>query len=72
MTVFAAIPWTYWLAPPFLAVVAMVLVGFGLVDLKKVVEPRYRYLDAVRAAMQRSVGPPAPLAPAPRERQLAA
>ena len=71
MTVFAAIPWTYWLAPPFLAVAALVLVGFGLVYLKKVVEPRYRYLDALGAGMQPAVGTPAARAQAPRDRQLA-
>ena len=72
MPVFAAIPWTYWLAPPFLTAAALVLVGFGLVYLKKVVEPRYRYLDAVGAGMQSAVGTPAALARAPRDRQVAA
>ena len=72
MTVFAAIPWTYWLGPPFLAVVALVLVGFGLVYLKKVVEPRYRYVDALGAGMQPAVGTPTPLARVPRDRQRAA
>jgi hypothetical protein len=72
VTVFAAIPWTYWLAPPLLAVVALMLAGFGLVYLKKVVEPPYRYLDSVSAGMQRSVGKPTPLARAPRDRPLAA
>jgi len=68
----AAIPWTYWLAPPFLTLAALVLVGFELVYFKKVVEPRYPFLDAVGAGMQPAVGTPAALARAPRERRRAA
>ena len=73
MTVFAAVPWTYWLAPAFLSIVAAALLGFGVAFLKKVVEPHYRYMDAVAAArVQRSVGTQAQLARSPGQRRLAA
>jgi hypothetical protein len=71
MAVFAAIPWTYWLAPLLLVIAVLALLGFGLVYLKKVVEPRYSYLGELDG-LQRSVDPSTQLARAPRERQLAA
>lgn len=46
----AALPWTYWLALPLLAGTAVVLIGFTLVYLKKVVEPHMLYLDVQAAA----------------------
>ena len=41
----AALPWTYWLALPFLAASVAVLVVFALVYLKRVVEPHVLYMD---------------------------
>ena len=46
----AALPWTYWMALPLLAGWAVVLPGFALVYLKKVVEPHVLRLDALAAA----------------------
>jgi len=47
---FAALPWTYWMALPLLVGSLIMLVGFGLVYLKKVVEPHVLYMDALSAA----------------------
>ncbi len=46
----AALPWTYWMALPLLVGSLIMLVGFGLVYLKKVVEPHVLYMDALTAA----------------------
>ena len=49
----AAFPWTYWMALPLLVATLLALAGFGLVYLRKVVEPHIPlqdYLAAARAA----------------------
>ncbi len=46
----AAMPWTYWMALPILALSALTMVTFGLVYLKKVVEPSVLRQDALQAA----------------------
>ncbi|HEX2047162.1 MAG TPA: hypothetical protein VHF27_05325 [Acidimicrobiales bacterium] len=47
---FAAMPWTYWMALPILAASVLATVAFGLVYLKRVVEPDLLRLDALEAA----------------------
>ncbi|MDQ4071202.1 MAG: hypothetical protein M3203_17295 [Actinomycetota bacterium] len=46
----AAMPWTYWMAIPILVSTALLLLGFALVYLKKVVEPNVLRQDALEAA----------------------
>ena len=46
----AALPWTYWMAMPLLGATVLLLVGFGLVYLKKVVEPHMLLQDSLAAA----------------------
>lgn len=48
-SVVAAMPWTYWLAPPILAVTLLFLVAFGAWYLKRVVEPRLLRSDLAQA-----------------------
>lgn len=47
--VVAAMVWTYWLAPPILAVTVLFLLAFGAWYLKKVVEPRVLRSDLAQA-----------------------
>ena len=46
----AALPSTYWMALPLLGATVLFLVGFGLVYLKKVVEPQILLQDSLAAA----------------------
>lgn len=55
----AALPWTYWMALPLMIGTAVVLIGFALLYLKKVVEPHVLYMDALAAARAPGLaGPP--------------
>ena len=58
----AAFPWTYWMALPLLVATVLFLVGFGLVYLKKVVEPHILLQDTLAASRAASLagtsGPP--------------
>ena len=58
--VVAALPWTYWMVFPVLALTVLSLLVFGVVYLKKVVEPRVLYLDQLQPAnLDTSIGTPA-------------
>ncbi len=48
--VVAAMPWTYWLAPPIFVATLLFLVGFCAWYLKNVVEPLLLRSDLARAA----------------------
>ena len=51
----AALPWTYWMALPLLVAAVLVLAGFGLVYLKKVVEPHILLQASLAAARAASL-----------------
>ncbi len=52
-------PWTYWMALPILLSTVLVLLGFALVYVKKVVEPDVLRQDAVEAARRNpALAPP--------------
>ena len=58
--VVATLPWTYWMVFPVLALTVLSLLVFGVVYLKKVVEPRVLYLDQLQLAnLDTSLGTPA-------------
>ena len=58
--VVAALPWTYWVVFPVLALTVLSLLVFGVVYLKKVVEPRVLYLDQLPLGnLDTSLGTPA-------------
>ena len=58
--VVAALPWTYWMAFPVLVLTVLSLLVFGLVYLKKVVEPHVLYLDQLQLGnLDTSPGTPA-------------
>ena len=48
--VVGALPWTYWMVFPVLALTVLSLLVFGVVYLKKVVEPRVLHLDQLQQA----------------------
>ncbi len=52
MVVVAAMPWTYWMAFPLLGAAVLALLVFFVLYLKKVVEPRFLYLEGRQEAPQ--------------------
>ncbi len=64
MVVVAAMPWTYWMAFPLLGATVLALVAFFVLYLKKVVEPRFLYLEG-RQESPHLTGQPARAAVSP-------
>ena len=57
VVVVAALAWTYWMVFPVLALTVLSLLVFGVVYLKKVVEPKVLYLDQLQLAkLDTSIG----------------
>ena len=60
MVLVAALAWTYWMVFPVLALPVLSLLVFGVVYLKKVVEPHVLYLDQLQLGnLDTSPGTPA-------------